>query len=243
MGAIAEKPEICELYGVALSASNLTIEEGHERALDRVAALGAAARHVELGADYEGTTIASATVAGRLIGERNRLASEIGPMLWHMRYGAQLQLVGPTLRLFVPYCLQRSTFDDILLLDDRRAWVEQFAARVLHEWLSDRCQGCGGTGVQERVQGGEPIRPRGRMRNATFVTCTVCRGSGAPKPRPAERARCLGINRAWYEKLGWPRRFDAGLIWLDNIALRLQRPLTQQLGRCSIRPRAVQRAR
>lgn len=237
MGAIAEKPEICELYGIALSSSNLRIEDGHERQLDRIAALGAASRHVELGADYEGTTIAGAVITGRSIEARNRLASEIGPMLWHMRYGAQLGLVAPTIRLFGRYCMARSVFDDIPLEDDRLVWVERFAARVLHEWLSDRCGGCGGTGLQERVAGNAPIRPRGLMRNAQFVTCDVCKGSTMPIPRPAERARCLGINRGWYEKLGWPRRFAAGLAWLDAISGRLRRPLTQELGRGPIRSR------
>jgi hypothetical protein len=54
MSAVDRKPDIRELVGIAVNTSALDSSELHERAVDRVAALGAAALEVSLGADLAG---------------------------------------------------------------------------------------------------------------------------------------------------------------------------------------------
>src|SRR6202022_2396813 len=97
--ATAEKADIREQVGIAVNTSALVTRSG-ETDLDRVAALGAAACEVSLGADLAGVPIAAAAaeVYRRStdmrdvmldpgdINPKDRLAGELGPLLWHIRY-------------------------------------------------------------------------------------------------------------------------------------------------------------
>lgn len=248
MGAIAEKRTVIEQVGSAMNASVLLMEESRETALERVAALGAAARCVELGADMSGIPLAGAEAQladGRKIDRRNWIAGQIGPLLWHVKAGGQIEFVDQVIGLFVEHCMTRRVFDDIPNQDERRAWVERFASCAVHEWLSDRCHACGGTCVQERIVGRDPVRPRGRgQRNAQYVTCLICQGSGRVPAslRHGVRARTLGLARGWYFKLGWPQRFAQAHEWLEGLANRIVRPLTQELGRSKRSPAKRSRA-
>jgi len=245
MAEIATKPCIAELVGIAVNTSALTLREGHEAALDRIAALGAAAAEVALGADLAGLTLCaaqaevyrqSASMADLLLDpgtpdERDVLAAELGPHLWHIREGAQHGLVPQAIRLFARWLRHRRLFAAFTDVDQPK--LERFAARVLHEWLSDKCIACGGSGKLERSRGGAWIRPRGSMqRNATFRPCTGCQGSGRAVASHGERARWLELTMAQYETDRWPQRFNAAAMWLTTLIHgRMKRPLTNQLER------------
>lgn len=230
MAVIDEKPDIRELVGVAVNTSVLTLEPGHEGPLDRVAALGAASLAVSTAADRDNVTIAGSRhqVYGDDLDVRDVLVAELGPMLWHLRYGGQYGQIPKAVPLYARWLSGRRIFDSIT----DAALIERFAARVLHEWLSDRCVACGGSGKLERTKGGSWIRPRGSMqRNAVFRVCGACNGTRRAMPSHTERVRWLGLELTVYESERWGQRFNAALAWLSVIAARMHRPLTAQLER------------
>jgi hypothetical protein len=164
--------------------------------------------------------------------ERDRLASELGPFLWHIRYGAQHELLPKAVRLYARWLQHRRLFSEFTT-EAHVLVLERFSACVLHEWLSDRCVACGGSGKLERTNSGAWIRPRGSMqRNAVFRPCRGCDGSGRSRPSHAERARWLEIPMSWYESERWQQRFNAAHTWVKFLITdRLHRPLTGQLER------------
>jgi hypothetical protein len=245
MGLSAEKPDLREQFGSAVNASSLVTRAG-ETSLDRVGAMGAAACAVSLGADLSGVPIAAAAAdvyrrsadMRDLMLEpgtpdvRDRLAGELGPLLWHIRYGGQFGLVPQAIRLYAQWLQTRRLFAEFSK-PGQLAFMERFSAAVLDEYLSDRCQACGGTGKLERTRSGTWIRPRGSMqRNATFGQCRACSGKGMARPSHGNRARWLGLTMKQYEDDRWKQRFEAAAIWLKQFhATRIHRPLTQQLER------------
>lgn len=242
MATESVKAGICELVGIAVNSSTLTLH-GHESALDRIAAVGAAAAEVSLGADLAGLTIAAAQpsvhrdstpMADLLLDPgtpdlRDQLAGELGPMLLHIREGAQLGLVPSATILFARWLRSRRMFETFA----DQVKLERFSARVLHEWLSDRCVACGGSGKLERTRAGGWIRPRGSMqRNATFRPCTGCEGSGRARASHGERARWLDLKMAQYDSERWSQKFVIATTWLSSLIHgRMTRPLTRQLER------------
>lgn len=229
-----KKPDIRELVGVAVNTSVLTLKEDQERALDRVAALGAAALTVSTGADLENVTIGGSrhVVYGEQLDARDVLAGELGPILWHIRYGGQHGLVPRAIPLYARWLQGRRIF--AAFTEEAHVLVlERFSGRVLHEWLSDRCVACGGSGKMERTKQGSWIRPRGSMqRNATFRVCVACNGTRRASVSHTERVKWLGIERSKYESERWSRLFEAALTWLSQRhAKRITRPLTIQLER------------
>lgn len=226
------KPEIREQIGVAVNASRLVLEN-HETAVDRVAALGAATRCVQLGADRVDLPIAA--VEDQHV-EQDYLAGDLGALLWRIRYGQQYELVGQAIELLCRWIGHRRMFAE----SEEATWIlEPFAVRLVHEWLSDKCRRCGGTGLLERSGNGGLIMARGRARNAAFATCDHCQGTKRAQPSDTERCKALGMPRHWYFKLGWPRRFSTGRAWLDQLSRRISRPLTEELGRRIRRPAAT----
>jgi hypothetical protein len=251
MTETAEKPDIRELVGVAVNSSRLDASPLCERALDRVAGLGAAALEVSVGADLAGLPIAAmagdvyrSSVGMREVmldpgtpDARDQLAGELAPLLWHIRYGAQHGLLPQAIRLYAHWLQTRRLFA-AYAGDVHRVFRERFCACVLHEWLSDRCVICGGSGRLEITITGGLIRPRGNMqRNARFTVCRTrhgggCGGSGRAVPSHTLRAKWLELDRATYEAERWAQKFSAALIWLKQFhAARLYRPLTTQLER------------
>lgn len=241
----AEKADIREQVGIALNTSALVTRSG-ETDLDRVAALGAAALEVSLGADLAGVPIAAAAaeVYRRSADMRDvmldpgdidpgdRLAGELGPLLWHIRYGGQLEPLPQAIHLYAQWLQGRGLFL-AYSKPEHLAFVQKFSTAVLHEWLSDMCQPCGGSGKLERTRSGAWIRPRGSMqRNATFGVCASCKGTGRARPSHGARARWIGVTHAKYESDRWEQRFAAALMWLNKFhARRMHRPLTAQLER------------
>jgi hypothetical protein len=232
-----KKPDLREQVGIAVNSSSLVIRARAETALDRVAALGAATLAVQLGADrrYGGSIVDAAAAA---IGTppaaagRDRLAGELGAILWHIRFGKQEGQVPTAVALFIEWMMDRPQFADTQPETARRLLLKRFAELALHEWLSDKCVACGGSGKLERTRAGL-VRPRGTMqRNARFAPCKGCGGNGKARPNHKVRARAFGIPKKWYFDQHWPARFILAERWLSHaLASRLLGPLTNQLER------------
>lgn len=234
MSELARKRCIRELVGIAVNTSSLESEEGHERAVERIAALGAAALAVRLGADVQGVPIAGARalVYGTELDPRDVLAGELVPVLWHIRYGRQFDLVPQAVHLFALWIAHRPAFTEYA--GDEHAGLRRlFSERAMHEWLSDRCVSCGGSGKHQRSPTGRWIRPSGSMqRNATYRPCDACNGTRRSPVRHPERVKALGLTRAQYDDGRWPQRFTAALGWLNEfLPQRIVRSLTTQLER------------
>jgi hypothetical protein len=229
MGEVARKPDLREQVGVSVNASSLQ-SRSYETPLDRVAAVGAAALDLQLGATAKGAPIAA--VRDNIVSPQDRIAAELITELWHIRYGAQFDLVPQAVTHFAQWMLYRGRFDS-LEPEARAAMLPKLAARALHEWLSDRCPACGGSGKEERTREGRIVRPRGSMqRNATFIICRSCQGTRRRSACHIERARCLGITREDYDAGRWGATVNAAIAWLTKLlANRLNRPLTVQLER------------
>lgn len=228
------KPDLREQVGIAVNSSSLVMRARGEGDLDRVAGLGAAALAVQLGADRRGSIAAAAgaRVPDRPDAQRDRLAAELGLVLWHVRYGRQHEHLSRAVALFADYIMGRPQFAEIEPPEARRLMLVPFAELAIHEWLSDRCISCGGSGKLERTRGGALVRPRGSMqRNARFAPCRGCGGNGKARANHKTRVRALGIPKKWYFDQRWPGRFLMAFQWLDHIARRLSHPLRVQLER------------
>jgi len=229
------KPDLRELVGIAVNSSSLVMCARGEGDLDRVAGLGAATLAVQLGADRHGGSIAGAAAAQPLtppaLVARNRLAGDLGALLWHVRYGRQHEHLARAIALFAEWMMDRPQFAK-LEPPARRLVLNLFAPIAIHEWLSDRCSVCGGSGKLERTREGKFIKPRGSMqKNARFAPCRSCWGNGRARPNHKARARAMGIPKQWYFDQRWPARFLAGFTWLTQLGGRLSHPLTVQLER------------
>lgn len=235
-----------EQVGVALNSSSLRIESrepGAETSLLHVAALGAAVLHVKhgadrLGPDGRGGPIAEAVTSTRhAASTRDQVAGELAGVLYHVRIGGQHGGLGEAVTLFSMYISLRRRFGPEGFLGEicaekRTLLLLRFSERALHEWLSDRCVACAGSGKLERTESGSWIRPRGLMkRNAVFRDCTVCHGSRRAVPSHTARRKALQISFSEYEAQGWGQHFNAALTWLSRDIARLSRPLTVQLER------------
>lgn len=230
MAVAALRPSVLEQVGVSCNATTLKASEGRETDVDRVAALGAASLVVQLGADRDECSIFGSFKLAADRDERDRISGELGALLIRIKVGQQHALIPQAVHLLRQYMALMQMFAEYDQLT-RSLLIEPFAPHVLHEWLTDRCTRCGGTGLLER-QGANLVRGRGSMqRNAVFHACDTCHGKKRMPANHVERARALGIPKRWYYDIGWPSRFSAARSWLDQVARRIQRPLTQELGR------------
>lgn len=242
---MSERRTIQELVGVSVNASSLRMEarsKGGETSLQRVAALGMAVLHIQHGADRAGPLGRGGPIA-EVLADRSHaprpediLSGRLAGNLVHIRDGRQFDLLPGAIADFAEWCAFRRPFADERRFPDRERLcmlLPKYSGRTIHEWLSDRCIACGGTGKLERTDGGSWIRPRGRMqRNAMFRVCTSCHGSRRAMPSHTARRLALGVELATYESEGWGQHFNAGLTWIRNVVYRrLNRPLTAQLER------------
>jgi hypothetical protein len=117
----SEAVSIQEQVGIAINSGNLApdIATGHERPVDRVAALGAATR------GWAWTP---------------RLAE----LLWRLKYGQDHRCAREAVALLA-HELQRRADRKGWRLDGNGILVK-FATRVLAEWAHDKCPHCGGKG-------------------------------------------------------------------------------------------------
>lgn len=235
MAEPVKRADLREQIGVSVNASVLVTVPRKRRTdeatsaethLDRVAALGMATLSVQTGAARDGVPVAANR--DRPLDPQNVLAGELSALLWHIRYGGQ----NGFLPRAIPYLAEWMSYRPRLAGVERRL-VNALAERAMHEWLSDRCPACGGSGKLERSRTGAWIRPRGSMqRNATFRTCQACSGSRRSPVRHPERMKALGLTREQYEAARWPQHFNAALAWLGKlVAPLIHRALTAELER------------
>lgn len=242
MAAAVKRPDIREQAGTALNSSRLQMRANVETPLDRVAGLGAATLAIQSGAAQQRLPVAavqpavlqrSRSMADLMLeppvqsDDQDRLAGELGALLWHIRYGGQHNAIPQASTLFAAWMRYRPRCAAM-----SAELLGKFALRVLHEWLSDRCIACGGSGKQEKTERGNWVRPQGRMkRNAIFRSCSICGGGGRSTPSHPERMKLLGLSREIYDAERWTQTFNAAHAWLGYKIRALKRPLTLQLER------------
>lgn len=230
-----ERATLAEQFGRSVNASQQRIaarSPGGESSLQQVAAMGAGALHVHHGADRAQAPVAAVLARpGHQAEAQDVLVAELSPLLWHIRYGGQHGFIERAARLFAAWMSFRGRFH-ALPLEEREGLLLRLASRALHEWLSDRCIACGGSGKLERSRTGAWIRPRGSMqRNATFRVCPACAGSRRQAVSHAQRVQALGMTRERYDAERWDATCTAAITWLNRDLGRMTRPLTVQLER------------
>lgn len=236
-----------ESTATSMNSSALRMEArapGGETALQRVAALGMAVLHIHHGADRAGPLGRGGPVAEVLadpshqVQPQDALAGRLAGDLLHIRDSRQFGLLPRAIEDFACWCTFRRQFTDEARFPDRSRLAQllpKYSGRTIHEWLSDRCIACGGSGTLERAAGGSWVKPLGRgwiPRNTAFRVCTSCHGSRRCTPSHTARRMAIGISIKDYELEAWGQHFNAGLTWLTNVVYRrLTRPLTVQLER------------
>jgi hypothetical protein len=226
----ARRPDLREQIGTAVNASSLAMRDEAETAIDRVAALGAAALAVTVGADRHDVAIGACQDVA--FSQENALAGELASLLWHIRYGAQFDALPTAIVLFATWLSGRGKYAK-LEPERRMVLMPKLATRAMHEWLSDRCVACGGSGKEERTRSGSWVKPKGSMqRNAVFRVCRVCHGSKRRIHGDRERATSLGLSKLEYESGRWDACVRGSVAALDNVfSKRLYSPLTAELER------------
>lgn len=212
---VDEPAGLMEQVGVAVNTKSLTVDPAHERAVDKVAALGMSAGAVSRERNR--------------FQDRNQIEARLSPLLWTVKAGDQH---GHDLRmsiLFARWLLIAGKFQP-----DQLEICASFAVRVIDEWRDERCRACRGCGRQEQTAAGWNA-PRGGIRNPVLRCCAGCGGSGQRKGNKHERAACLGLQLEPYLTGGWERKFRLGQIWLKDIARRVDDHLHSKLRQSSIR--------
>lgn len=205
------RPGLGERYGVAVNASTLELEVGHESALDRVCEMG----------------FARIGMAASAREESQRIAGELAPWLWRAAYGRDRSTgLAKACEMFGALLMLRPYMAEIERVYS--GTVARFAQAVVHEWLELRCTACGGTGWQGVSATGKRVHAHTLGRNALKAICLVCRGGGRPKESRQLRIRALAagertIGEGEYAKL-WRRQFTLARIELTQIS---QRPRDQ----------------
>lgn len=231
-----ERATVQEQVGVAVNASHLEHRLG-ESHIDRVGALGAAALQIHHNVDRTGQAL-HAVVAqpGYVPNPQDVFAAELASLLTHIREGRQHELVPRAVQTFTRWMAYRGRFDKYA---DAGALLPKLAARALHEFLSDRCPRCGGSGLLQVTQNGTLVRGTGRSgRNTRFQACphkNGCGGTGKPAASHTARRIALGIDHSRYESERWDANVNAAMSWLARMQHRLKRPLTAQLDRSTKR--------
>lgn len=229
MSEPVRRPDVRELVGSAVNASTLVMRS-NETALERVAALGAAALAVQLGADRLDLPIGACR--DQPANQENIIVAELASVLWHIRYGGQFNALPQAVTLFSTWLSGRGKHAK---LDQAKslALLPRLAMRALHEWLSDRCVACRGSGKEERTRTGSWVSPRGSMqRNAVFRTCSGCHGSRRRLHSDGERARSLGVTKQEYESERLDAAVRSAVAALGRFLVnRLRSPLTAELER------------
>jgi len=240
------RPDLCELVGVAVGSSTLVMDPERERShLATVAALGGAVSRIALNLDNAVplrpgarsgvlTLLPRASEEARQLagmqppGKRDTIEARLAPLLWRMKYGDDRtpETAIESVRLFARWLAgtpawQEHPVPGIL--------IEQFCARVIYEWMADKCPACRGTGVQELLRNGVARRPkRFGDPNVRHVQCRACRGTTRSRPDAMARARVLDVSLALYRAL-WASRMDRAGRQLARIARRLIKPLRSEM--------------
>jgi hypothetical protein len=182
-----------------------------------VGAMGAAA-HNRYFDTADGRMKARLTSSGSAeINPRRRIAS----LLERAKYGLDRSTIQPAVYLFADYLRKRSEYAH-WHVGDGNALLIRFSARIVYEWLHDRCAQCGGGG---QIPVGPIIG-----RNTRTKTCGLCMGKGAARIDHNARALLLGVDHAIYER-HWLERFKQAHVWIRAIEESNIAPLRAQLKR------------
>lgn len=209
--------QVCirETLARAVNASDLSPTGA--RAVDVIGALGAAAhnRYFDAGS---GRVQARLTPIGTAeINPRRRLAA----LLERAKFGMDRACIQPAIYLFAAHLRLRREYAS-WRVGDGNALLIRFAARVVFEWLHDRCAQCGGGGQIAVGQIGQ--------RNTRTKTCGLCMGKGAARVDHGARAQGLGVDRTGYDR-HWIERFVSAHACLAAIEESNIAPLRSQLKR------------
>lgn len=227
--AAAERRDLMEAVGVAVGSSDLSSSEVRERHVDMIAAVGAASARLHYG--NQAVPIAGA-VLRPTASPADQIAAELAPMLWHLKAGGQEQTALRVAGMFAGWMRCKPDFAAM-----HPEIVRLFSMRLVQEWCRATCGKCRGAGLLELDRRLGKIAPRTHARNTRLVTCDLCQGSRRASPNHQHRSEWLGITREVYDQEKWYRRFTVGLVWLDQIARRLRRPLQIESGRSKIAPK------
>ena len=217
----AVKPGLMEMYAVAVQSSALVLLEKGEQALDRVGAMGMAAASIAFGDQDANIPVAGMRLCPKPSVERTRAAS-LAPALWRLM--AEPRTIDSVAPQFALWMTGQNRFAE--WAPDAR-YVDRllpFAHRVLYE-------ACGGAGRLQLTARGA-VRTLGLgIRNARFIHCRNCHGTGHALMRPAEQARALGLSITVFEAGGWSRHFMVARGWLDRLKHRPTKHLRRELER------------
>lgn len=208
--AAEERATIFERVGTACNAGTLRLDPLRVSAIDLVAAIGFAAARIT---------------------RRNAIEGELVPLLLRAKFSRDVEAevrVVPLLAVWLSMRLRLGLPPG----EARTALISAFAHRLIHEWINDRCRGCNGSGLQERIGKGGRRAPKLFIRNnMRLLTCTACRGSGFAKDNHQARAMALHCTRLVYRQDEWANRFANGRSWLAELAGRAERPLRIAMAR------------
>jgi hypothetical protein len=222
---MSKEPTICirEMLASAVNAPDL-MPGCH--AIGLLGALGAAG-HNRYFDNADGRIKARLTPAGTAqINPTRRMAA----LLERAKFGVDRASVRPAVLLFADYLRRRPEYAH-WRIDDGEALIVRFSARVVFEWLHDRCAQCGGGG---QIPIGKIIG-----RSTRTKTCGVCMGNGAAKIDHPIRARFLGVSKDIYVR-HWTDRFMQAHGWLAAIDESVIKPLRMQLKSGMLRPTSAQ---
>lgn len=211
-----KEDQVCIRETLASAVNAVDLSPGG-RAVDVLGALGAAAHNRYFDSQTGRMQAKLSSVGTAEINPRKRLAS----LLERAKHGSDRSSVQPSIYLFAAHLRQRREYST-WRVGDGNALLVRFSARVVFEWLHDRCAQCGGGGQIAVGQIGQ--------RNTRTRTCGLCMGKGAARIDHGARALLLGVDQAVYDK-HWIERFVRAHAWLAAIEESNIAPLRSQLKR------------
>lgn len=231
-----QRPSLMEQIGTAANASRLVMDDKGEHELDRIAALGYAGIEMSSPRAYLG--------ARWSVPETDRIRAELAVMLWRAK-AARDDVCRRHAEVYLAELMRE--WPDFAGCEESKVTytLRPFAARLIWEWIQDKCLGCCGTGLQEPV--GKSKGKRGRRkpsgqrvtlygRGLQRVICAACRGTQRARIDDKARAAVLGLPMEWYLDLKWPRRFAKGRRELMDIAGRVRDPLLSAKSGSTVAP-------
>ncbi|MEI6317430.1 MAG: hypothetical protein WCS09_02870 [Pseudomonadota bacterium] len=217
----AEAKDVEELVGTATQTSALALSDLREGDIDRVAAFAMALRR-----SAGGIAVADDRALSR------RVDAQLASALWRAAYGqdeASERMAKGALELALTLRLHTRLLHPLAAEPFR---TRPLAARVIREWVHDRCGACGGSGSQE-VLAGRRVRPTSFARNARLVSCAGCEGSGHARPNRRDRRHAIErineqIDMATFDRL-WNPIFRFAGYQCDRVAGNVRRPTMRAL--------------
>lgn len=155
----------------------------------------------------------------------------LAALLWRLKFGLDARSAGPEAVALFAWWLRRHPIFARFNSTPESQTLRMFAARVICEWVHDRCEPCGGTGLANPEPTATVAKNVHRIKR-----CEVCQQHpGRPVIDHAARALALGLPQPIYWKY-WERRFAKALELMPRIEPRCEEPLRKQMRRSNIAP-------